>query len=78
MFQVGDRVVVVMSWDEKVIGMAGTVKIADKACGLEFDDAFLYGHNLGGYCKDGHGYWIRPEFLDYESDPVIIDVSDYL
>lgn len=58
-FKTGDRVVIVVPPLSTTIkeGACGTVLYDKGGYGVAFDEAFDGGHDLGGACEPGHGYW---------------------
>lgn len=65
-FEIGDRVVCLTHygpWNEK----HGTVCAQyHGAIGLSFDEPIGM-HSCGGVCENGHGAWISPDNLRYET-----------
>ena len=73
-FACGDRVVCVREYDGKasIVGASGTVFAVEKPppygygrCGVCFDKN-IFGHSLGGRCKQDHGWWIPDSCLEPE------------
>ena len=76
MFNVGDRVYLrdcyVQNWGDTHAGDTGTICYVGDNIGVEFD-RYVEGHNCGGTCKDGYGYYIAPydpALIEQETDPV--------
>jgi len=63
-FKVGDFVKVILSTHKGLLGKI--VVISDtRNIGVEFAERRRpWFSNLGGYTKDGHGYWFSPEMLE--------------
>lgn len=66
-FKVGDRVRYVETatalWGKLMIGDTGTVRVIQSGnYGVEFD-RYVEGHDIGGACKKGYGFWILPAEL---------------
>lgn len=75
-FKKGDRVVVVRPPLSTIKeGACGTVLYGDWGdyCGVVLDEAFDGGHDLGGTCEPGHGYWFLPERLEMWDDVPAVD-----
>lgn len=62
-----------------VIGHVGTCmyKAPDGWVAVEFDISHLDLHTCDGHCKENHGYWCKPVFLDPvgECAPPPVDVT---
>ena len=86
MFSIGDRVVIV---DTKSIcfsayvevGMTATIRnIISESIGIEFD-VNVGGHDLGGMCKYGYGWYVLPkniilaESINEELPSVSLDIK---
>lgn len=68
-FKVGDRVRVVENGIYPGLeGKTATVIVPiDDFCddlGVKFDLPFPEGHNLGGCCEDGYGWYLPPKILE--------------
>lgn len=63
-FVIGDRVMCVVEKPFVMAGMLGTVASTDDGhyVGVAWDER-MGGHNLGGLCADGHGWWINETYL---------------
>ena len=66
-FSIGDVVYVSIDWlppynNRKEIYTGVIVTIDNTMVGIRFDDD-IGGHDLGGLCEDGHGYYLFPEML---------------
>ncbi len=80
-FNEGDRVQVVKRVLDsgRVLHMTGTIRVQDIICGnvgVEFDEDFPGGHDLGGSCENGRGWWVHPEALEFLGDTVFESPSD--
>ena len=71
-FFAGDRVVAISGSDGNlnIVGKIGTV-IYDKdptKPGVEYDE-YIGGHDLGGKCREGHGWYTYTNDLEYYYEP---------
>lgn len=61
MWKVGDRVVIIQDARrslESFVGFKGTVNFVDgDGLGIAFDK-YVNGHDLGGCCQEGHGWYL--------------------
>lgn len=68
MWKVGDRVVIIQDARrslESFVGFKGTVNFVDgDEIGIAFDK-YVNGHDLGGCCQEGHGWYL---FSDGENE----------
>lgn len=80
--QVGQRVIVRMTWDgcPEFAGRTGTiVDTTDKSyIGVEFDDKISSfspydGHDCGCTARDGYGFYGSPNEIDLINEPINID-----
>lgn len=80
-FKVGDRVGVLPEYglvggrDVNPEGLFGTI-CARHPNGLDFGiefDVFIGGHECGGACQRGYGWFIGPQYLFHETDLSSID-----
>lgn len=68
-FMVGDRVVVAKEMyyfgsQGPHVGDVGTVRaFAGKDIGVDFDNPVSDGHDLGGHCERGYGWWCLAKCL---------------
>jgi hypothetical protein len=62
--------------EELVEGLEGTVCTFDDSyrVGVEFDEAISY-HNCNGACKQGHGWYIPPRYLEYQTQSSLEEVK---
>lgn len=74
-FAVGDRVISIAECDKPSgmsvpAGFVGTVVVADGGSdyGVEWDDENRSFHDLGGRCRNWHGYWVFPSSIELLSD----------
>lgn len=73
-FAVGDRVISISECDEPTgmsvpAGFVGTIVVADGPdCGVAWDDEHESFHNLGGHCRNRHGYCVNPSTIELFSD----------
>lgn len=60
-----------------VAGHVGTCmyKAPDGWIAVEFDISHLDLHTCDGHCKEDHGYWCKPFFLDPVGEEVVVDNS---
>lgn len=66
LFRNGDRVIGTgICCGVDILGMTGTVVYEPESeldsIGICFDDYCEYFHSFGGYCADGHGFWVGDE-----------------
>ena len=68
-YEVDDRVVCVVEYDNVRVGYEGTVLKVDgdgkESIGVEWDEAIDGGHNLVGYAQEGHGWWVSPSHIKH-------------
>lgn len=71
-FHVGDRVEFTGGYSTAISpGDIGTIlKInPPDELGVRWDEYFPVGHNLGGLCENGHGWWVSRESVSpYEEE----------
>ena len=73
-FVQGDRVISISECDELTgmsvpAGFVGTVVVdTGSDYGVEWDDANENFHDLGGRCRNLHGYWVHPSTIELFSD----------
>lgn len=74
--KVGQRVRY-MGSAECVAGRVGTCmyKAPDGWIAVEFDISHLDLHTCDGHCKENHGYWCKPVFLDPVGEEEVVDNS---
>lgn len=74
--KVGQRVRY-MGSAECVAGRVGTCmyKAPDGWIAVEFDISHLDLHTCDGHCKEDHGYWCKPVFLDPVGEEEVVDNS---
>mgnify|MGYP001343253223 CR=1 FL=1 len=62
MWKVGDRVVIIQDARRPLtsfVGFKGTVNFVDGHGGMHVVfDKYVNGHDLGGSCQDGHGWYL--------------------
>ena len=60
-----------------VTGRVGTCmsKAPDGWIAVEFDISHLDLHTCDGHCKENHGYWCKPFFLDPVGEEEVVDNS---
>lgn len=60
-----------------VAGRVGTCmyKAPDGWIAVEFDISHLDLHTCDGHCKEDHGYWCKPFFLDPVGEEAVVDNS---
>lgn len=60
-----------------VVGRVGVCmyKASDGWIAVEFDISHLDLHTCNGHCKEGHGYWCKPAFLDPVGEDEVVDNS---
>lgn len=58
-----------------VTGRVGTCmyKAPDGWIAVEFDISHLDLHTCDGHCKENHGYWCKPVFLDPVGEEEVVD-----
>lgn len=58
-----------------VAGRVGTCmyKAPDGWIAVEFDISHLDLHTCDGHCKENHGYWCKPVFLDPVGEEEVVD-----
>lgn len=75
-FAIGDRVRCVSHYpvDNNVRGESGRVECIDSTgtCGVVFDN-HISGHDLGGHCEYGYGWWLLQSELIFEEPEYEID-----
>lgn len=66
MIKVGDKVKCIAGEYDSPIDAVGTVVVIDKryypSIGVRFD-SWIDGHDLGGYCQFGYGWWLAADEL---------------
>lgn len=82
-FCVGDRVEFIDKFPQNggkiCAGSVGTVVVqssgTEDTVGVEWDEK-IGSHNLGGLCKNGHGWWVYPETIAPHSETQFEPASD--
>lgn len=76
-FQIGDRVVVVRTYDQAEVGMTGEIVAIDTdgSIGVCFDESFFGGHSLGGRCPPNRGHWVNPGDIQQIESLVPMDAA---
>jgi len=78
-FQVGDRVVVIKSYDAAKVGMSGMVAVAPEreqdSLGVKFDSLTPArgGHGLGGAISDGSGQWVPASYVTLSTETKLVE-----
>ncbi len=71
-FNIGDRVVLTIDNPDGnkdlVIGSTGAVAFITDRVGVRWDDEIEDGHDLGGACDYGHGWWVDNCAVEPEQD----------
>lgn len=86
-FCVGDEVLYIYDYDydighgQELDGLIGTVcHVRDSGnrgvdIGVEFYE-YVEGHNCGGHCKTGYGWYVLPESITHTKQQVEITIPD--
>lgn len=71
-FNIGDRVVSIVDHPDNnktiVVGSIGTVCAIGSSLGVRWDEPVENGHELGGECEYGYGWWVYADQVEIEPD----------